>query len=212
MAVGEALEARGRCALALSRGGAALRRLAEEELHWQAVDLFQVDDRAAPDGASERNLTAILRDLCERITGPRPRVHAMPVTGDLDGGTAAYARELESVCGVPPVLDVVHLGLGPDGHTASLVPGDPVLDVRDAWVGATATYGGYRRLTLTFPVLDRARLVVFLVSGASKADALRSVLAGDGATPASRLRAARVRFLVDAAAGASLPPEIDSPL
>lgn len=176
------------------------------------VDLFQVDERAAPDGTLARNLTEIERHLYGRIPGTKPRLHPMLVGGDLEEGVAAYAAELEAVCGVPPVLDVVHLGIGTDGHTASLVPGDPALDVRDAWVAATGAYAGFRRMTLTFPVLDRARLVVLLVSGAEKADALRSVLGAGTSTPASHVRAPHVHVLADAAAATSLPPESKSRL
>src|SRR5207249_3367067 len=103
---------------------------------------------------------------------PDARVHPMPVGSQLDWGADAYAATLEAICGSPPVIDVVHLGIGPDGHTASLVPGDPVLEARDRSVAVTGAYQGYRRMTLTYPVLDAARCVVIVASGASKARAV----------------------------------------
>jgi 6-phosphogluconolactonase len=192
-----AITERGGCSIALSRGADLMRHLAACEVAWEVVDVFQADERAAPDGSPDRNLTQIERDLCARIDGPKPRVHAMPVTGDLDEGAVAYASELQSVCGSPPVLDVVHLGLGPDGHTASLVPGDPVLEVRDAPVAVTGLYEGCRRMTLTYPVLDAACLVVFVVAGAAKSEALAAVRRGGDTKPAARIRALDVRFVVD---------------
>jgi 6-phosphogluconolactonase/glucosamine-6-phosphate isomerase/deaminase len=188
-----ALSLRGRCAIALSRGAELIAHLMAADLDWSAVDVFQADERAAPEGP-DRNIVEIATAV-ERVTGGRPRVHAMPVSGDLRDGARSYAAELEAVCG--SVLDVVHLGLGPDGHTASLVPGDPVLDVRDTTVAATGPYQGQRRMTLTYAALDAARLVVFVVAGESKRGALAAVRAGDAAMPAARIEAAHVRFVVD---------------
>ena len=196
-AIREAIAERGRCSFALSRPPRdVLARLAQLDIEWSNVDIFQVDERVAPDGDPERNLTLIARDVPRAGT-----LHAMPVTEpDLEQAARRYADELEAVCGTRPVLDVVHLGLGPDGHTASLLPGDPVLDVRDRWVGVTGEAAGYRRMTLTYPVLDAARVVMFVVSGVEKADALARVLAGDMSLPATRLQARDVRIFVDDAA------------
>jgi len=128
----------------------------------------------------------------------------MPVEApDLEAAAARYARELEAVTGTPAVLDLVHLGLGSDGHTASLVPGDPVLDVADADVAPTGVYQGRRRLTLTFPMLDRSRRVLWLVTGGEKAGMLGRLRAGDASIPAGRVCQDRAILIADrAAAGA----------
>ena len=165
--------------------------------------MFQADERRAPTGSDERNLTLIERHLPS--WAGQGVIHQMPVhLRPLSRGARRYASELESVCGRPPVLDLVHLGLGPDGHTASLLPGDPALDVTDAWVAPTRKRNGFWRLTLTYPVLDAARLVVFIVTGEQKAEALARVLRRDPAMPAARVAAEARLFLVDAAAAARL--------
>ena len=196
-AIARAIQERRTCSFALSRPQEGLlERLSASDVDWSSVHVFQVDERVAPDEHPDRNLTLIERDLPDAAT-----MHAMPVTDrDVDAAAARYERELVSVCGKPPVLDVVHLGLGPDGHTASLLPGEPVLDVRDRAVAVTGEAAGYRRMTLTYPALDAARLIVFVVSGAEKADALARVLDGDESAPAARLRARDVRTIADTAA------------
>ena len=190
----QAIAARGAFTLALSGGRTPWAMLAElaEALPWDQVTIFQVDERIAPDGDPDRNLTHFRRSLPPMAVG---RVQAMPVDGaDLEAGAAAYAALL------PHVLDVVHLGLGPDGHTASLVPDDPVLDVTGRDVALTAPYRGRRRMTLTYPVLDRARHLLWLVTGEDKVDALRRLLAGDPSIPAGRVRSDDGLVLADAAA------------
>jgi len=194
---------RGRFALAVSGGSTPmrmLRALTLEDVPWDRVDLLQVDERVAPDGAADRNLTALRESL------PAPaRVHPMPVErGDLEAAAKRYAETLASVAGSPPVLDLVHLGLGDDGHTASLVPGDPVLDVRDREVAISGPYQGRRRMTLTYPALDRARQVLWLVTGEGKAAMLARLHAGDAAIPAGRVRAARATVFADHAAAAEI--------
>lgn len=184
------------CTLALSRGAEMIRLLARFPLPWPDTDVFQVDERAAPDGSEDRNYTAMVREL------RGARLHPMPVEGDLESGAASYGSLLEEICGSPPVVDVVHLGLGPDGHTASLVPGDPILEVRDRPVAATGVYQGYRRMTLTYPVLDAARYVVIVAAGAEKARSVAAVLDGQAWAPAARLGSADVRLIVDADAAA----------
>jgi 6-phosphogluconolactonase/glucosamine-6-phosphate isomerase/deaminase len=153
------------------------------------VGIWQVDERVAPDGEPDRNLTGLLRSLPEAA---RSRILPMPVTdGDLEVAADRYARTL------PPWFDALHLGLGDDGHTASLVPGDPVLEVEDRDVAVTGGYAGRRRMTLTFPVLARAALALWLVTGEGKAAMLRRVLAGDPAIPAGRVATPRQVVVAD---------------
>ena len=186
--------ARGRFTFAVSGGHtpwAMFAALGEEDMPWADVELFQVDERVAPDGDPDRNLTHLRQSI-----GDAPAlVHPMPVTdADLDAAAAAYATVL------PPQFDLVHLGLGPDGHTASLVPGDPVLQVSDRLVALTQPYQGHRRMTLTYPALDRADQLLWLITGADKRDPLARLLAGDDSIPAGRVRALRSLVLADAAA------------
>ena len=193
-AVHEAVADRGRFDFAVSGGHtpwAMFAELAERDLPWEAVRIFQVDERVAPDGDSDRNLTHLRRAL-----GTAPaEVVAMPVDGpDLAAAAAAYASAL------PARFDLVHLGLGPDGHTASLVPDDPVLDLDDRPVGVTDPYQGRQRMTLTYPGLARADRLLWLVAGADKVDALAKLLGGDRSIPAGRVQAARSTILADAVA------------
>jgi 6-phosphogluconolactonase len=194
----EAVAAHGRFTFAVSGGRtpwAMFGELAGEDVPWADVELFQVDERVAPDGDPDRNLTHLHASL-----GDAPAsVHPMPVTDpDLDAAAAAYGTVL------PQQFDLVHLGLGPDGHTASLVPGDPVLDVTDALVAVTQPYQGHRRMTLTYPALARAGQLLWLVTGPDKKDALARLLAGDESIPAGRVVAVRSLVLADeAAAGKS---------
>lgn len=202
--IGETVDRSGRCALALSGGktpAETFRRLASTGMEWSPVEVFQVDERVVGDGHPDRNLGLIERDLCARVPGTAPRVHPMPVTDDdLEGAAARYASVLESSCGRPPVLDVVHLGLGADGHLASLVPGDPVLEEREQWVALSGPYEGHRRMTLTFPVLESASTLVFVVGGEDRATALARMLEGDPSVPAAQLLGRPLTILADAAA------------
>jgi 6-phosphogluconolactonase len=126
----------------------------------------------------------------------------MPVESpDLEAAAAQYALTLREIAGSPPVLDLAHLGLGPDGHTASLVPGDPVLDVTDADVAVTGrAYQGRRRMTLTYPMLNRSRRILWLVTGSEKVDMLARLRAGDRSIPAGRVSQDRALVLADRAA------------
>jgi len=196
-----AVETRGRFSVALSGGHTPwqmLEALAQEQVPWDAVHLFQVDERVAPAGDPDRNLTHIAQSLLARVALPTGNLHAMPVEEkDLNAAAARYARELARVAGAPPVLDLVHLGLGPDGHTASLVPGDPVLEADEKEVALSGPYQGHRRMTLTFPILDRARSILWLVTGAEKSGMLLRLQAGDRRIPAGRVRGDRALILAD---------------
>lgn len=177
-----ALDVKPRASMAVSGGSTpwpALIRLAEADLDWQRVDIFQVDERVVPADNPDRNLTHIIESLTSRVPA---HLHPMPVEArDLDEGTFRYAWSL------PEELDVVHLGLGADGHTASLIPGDPVLNEHDRDVALTGVYEGHRRMTLTYPAINRAGGVVWLVKGESKDDALERLLAGDRDIPAGMI-------------------------
>jgi 6-phosphogluconolactonase len=143
--------------------------------------------------------------LLTRVPLRPEQVHAMPVeASDLETAAKGYARLLQEIAGSPPVLDVIHLGLGPDGHTASLVPGDPVLDVTDTDVALTGVYQGRRRMTLTYPIIDRARRILWLVSGSEKAGPLVRLRAADGSIPAGRVRQDQAVVLADPAAASGL--------
>ena len=205
-----AVAARGRFIMAVSGGRTPwtmLRALADQPLPWNDVHVVQVDERVAPEGHADRNLTHLRESLLAHCPLPADQVHAMPVEGaDLKAASAAYAATLHQIAGTPAVLDLVHLGLGPDGHTASLVPGDPVLDVTDADVAVTGTYQGRRRMTLTYPILDRARRIVWLVTGREKGEMLARLHDTDRSIPAGRVRPDEAVVLADDEAVARLTP------
>jgi 6-phosphogluconolactonase len=200
----EAIDSRGRFLFAVSGGHTPwlmLRELAAAQIPWRAVRIFQVDERVAPAGHADRNLTHLKESLLEHAPLAPEQILAMPVeAGDLDRAAADYAQTLQNECGSPAVLDLVHLGLGPDGHTASLVPGDPVLNVRDKDVAVTGPYQGRRRMTLTYPAINRARQVLWLVTGAKKVQMLDRLLRGDADIPAGRIGREKSRVLADVAA------------
>jgi 6-phosphogluconolactonase len=199
-----AIAARGRFTFAVSGGRTPwimLRALANEDLPWASVHIYQVDERVAPEGHPDRNLTHLRESFVQHVPIPAANVHAMPVElADLDAAARQYALTLQQFTGAPPVLDLVHLGMGPDGHTASLVPGDPVLNITDADVGVTGVYQGRRRMTLTYPALDRARRVLWLVTGSEKVEKLGRLLSGDHSIPAGRVRSDQALVLADRAA------------
>jgi 6-phosphogluconolactonase len=204
----QAVAARGRFLLAVSGGHTPwimLRALAGEDIPWVGVHVFQVDEREAPAGHPDRNLTHLRESLLGEAPLPPERVYAMPVESpDLEAAAAQYALVLREIAGSPPVLDLVHLGLGPDGHTASLVPRDAVLDVTDADVALTGVYQGRRRMTLTYSVLNRARRILWLVTGGEKAGMLARLRAGDESIPAGRVRHVQALVLADQAAVSQL--------
>ena len=203
-----AVAAHGRFIMAVSGGHTPwvmLRALADQPLPWADVHIVQVDERVAPAGHPDRNLTHLRESLLAHCPLRPEQVHAMPVeSDDLEAASEQYATTLKQIADAPVVLDLVHLGLGPDGHTASLVPGDPVLDVKDADVAVTGVYQGRRRMTLTYPILNRARRIVWLVTGREKAEMLARLNESDRSIPAGRVRQQAAVVLADQEAAAAL--------
>ncbi len=212
-AIAASITRSGRCLLALSGGSTptpVFRALAgHDELDWEQVTILQVDERLVPADDPARNLDqqrAVFDHLGVRWL-PMP-VDELLVAGasgpdpDAEARTASiidrFCMALMELAGDPPVLDVVHLGLGEDGHTASLVPRDPLVNELRDYIGITGSYRGTRRISMTRPMLDRARLVVWLVSGASKAEPLGRLLSGDMSIPAGLVRPAHSVVLADA--------------
>jgi 6-phosphogluconolactonase len=202
--------ARGRFVIAFSGGRTPwimLRALADEDVPWENLHVVQVDERVAPADHPDRNIAHLRATLLDHTPLPAARLYAMPVEApDLEAAASQYADTLRQIAGSPPVLDLVHLGLGPDGHTASLVPGDPILEVADADVAVTSLYQGWRRMTLTYPILNRARQSLWLVTGDDKASMLARLRNGDASIPAGRIRRERARVLADRAAAGRLEP------
>jgi 6-phosphogluconolactonase len=195
---------RGRFIMAVSGGrtpGLMLRALAAESVPWGAVQIVQVDERVAPAGDPDRNVVDLRAALLDRTPLRSEQIHAMPVeTPDLVSAAGVYAGMLRDLAGSPPVIDLVHLGLGGDGHTASLIPGDPVLDVLDADVALTGAYQSRRRMTLTYPIINRARRIMWLVTGAEKSEMLKRLFAHDASIPAGRVGQDRAFVVADQAA------------
>jgi 6-phosphogluconolactonase len=199
-----AVEARGRFIMAVSGGRTPwlmLRTLANEDVPWESVHVVQVDERIAPAGDPDRNLTHVRASLLANAPLPAEQVHAMPVEeADLQAAAGRYAHTLEQIAGAPPVLDLAHLGLGPDGHTASLVPNDSVLSVTDRDVALTGLYQNRRRMTLTYPMLNRSRRILWVVTGSDKVEALARLRDADVSIPAGRIRQEQALALADRAA------------
>jgi 6-phosphogluconolactonase len=203
-----AIATRGRFIMAVSGGHTPwimLRALAKEELPWEHVHVAQVDERVAPAGDPDRNLTHLRETLLEHSPIRPEHIHAMPVESpNLEAAARQYAAALCEIAGSPPILDLVHLGLGPDGHTASLLPGDPVLNVTDANVALTGVYQGRRRMTLTYPAINRSRRILWLVTGREKVDMLLRLRKGDSSIPAGRIRQDGAVIFADRAAAGDL--------
>lgn len=203
-----AIATRGSFQAAFSGGrtpGLMLAALAAQALPWDQVQVFQVDERIAPTGDAARNLASLRAALLVPGALPERNLHPMPVEDpDLAGAAGHYAGKLRAEAGSPSVLDLVHLGLGEDGHTASLVPGDAALDERGADVSVSGEYRGHRRMTLTFPALNRARERLWLATGADKAHMLARLHAGDATIPAGRVRHDASVVFCDAPAAAWL--------
>jgi 6-phosphogluconolactonase len=203
-----AVAVRGRFVMAVSGGRTPwqmLRALANEEMPWANVHVVQVDERIAPAGDKDRNLTHLRESLLSHAPIPENQIHAMPVEAeDLDQACRDYTAVLNGICGKPAVIDLAHLGLGPDGHTASLIPGDAVCHVHDAEVALTGVYQNRRRMTLTYPILNRSRHILWVVTGAEKSPMVPRLLAGDGGIPAGPIEQANATLLADAPAAAEI--------
>jgi 6-phosphogluconolactonase len=199
-----AVAARGRFIMAVSGGKTPwqmLRALADEEVPWQNVHVVQVDERIAPAGDPDRNLTHLRESLLAHAPLPPGQIYAMPVEeNDLEAAAASYAKILQQISGLPPILDLAHLGLGPDGHTASLVPNDPVLNVTYRDVALTGIYQNRRRMTLTYPMLNRSRKILWVVTGAEKAEMLGRLRNADPSIPSGRILQQNAFLLADRAA------------
>ena len=187
----QAIDERGRFSFALSGGSTPwlmLNQLARLDLPWENFHIAQVDERVVPDGDPERNLTHIQAQFTSRITIPPGQVYAMPVLEkNLDIAAGNYTHTLRGLAGTPAILDLIHLGLGGDGHTASLFPGTPLLDSLDSDVAIARVEHQRIRMTLTYPIINRARNILWLVSGADKARMLRRLTLQDSSIPAGRV-------------------------
>jgi 6-phosphogluconolactonase len=196
-----AVSTRGRFVMAVSGGKSPwlmLADLANEDVPWANVHVFQIDERIAPAGDPDRNYVHLRDSLLQHAPIPPEQIYAMPVElPDSEAAAKEYAHTLEGIAGKPPVLDLAHLGLGPDGHTASLIPGDPVLDVTDRDVAITGVYQGRRRMTLTYPVINRSRRILWLVSGKDKVSAFPKLRAADPSIPAGRISQSQALLLAD---------------
>jgi 6-phosphogluconolactonase len=200
----EAVSRRGMCAMAFSGGSTPrmmLAALVAEDLPWRHLHIFQVDERAAPRHHPERNLTMLEEALLGKTPLRADAVHEMPVDeADLEAGAMRYEQLLAATTGSPAVLDLVHLGIGDDGHTASLLPGDAALESGGRDVAVSGAYRGYRRMTLTFPMLNRARQRLWLATGAAKAAMLARMRESDDSIPAGRVRGDDAVIFADRAA------------
>lgn len=213
--IGRATASRGRCLVALSGGRTPARMLHDLRrlrVHWHGVEVFQVDERVVAAADERRNARQITDLLIAPDALAAEAFHGMPVEHrPLADGAADYAALLAERCGTPPVLDVVHLGVGADGHTASLLVGDPLLAEQNLDVGISGVHQGVRRMTLTYRVLNAARHRLWLVTGAGKARALRALWDGDTAVPAGRVAREASLVFADAEAAAALPAELRAP-
>ncbi len=200
----QAVSQRGKFVMAVSGGRTPwvmLRNLADEQVRWDKVHVFQIDERIAPSGDPDRNLTHLRESLLSHAPLKPDQIHAMPVESeDLEASAAQYVATLKDFAGDPPVLDLAHLGMGRDGHIASLIPKDPVLDVNDRDIALTGVYQERRRMTMTYPLLNRSRSILFVVTGAGKNTMLQLLLKGDLSIPASRIRGNSMLLLADKAA------------
>ncbi|HLU07758.1 MAG TPA: 6-phosphogluconolactonase [Woeseiaceae bacterium] len=186
----QAVKERGLATFAVSGGRSPwgmFERLADESVEWDRVHVLQVDERVVPLDDDARNWSHFLEgSLAERI--PKQNRHPMPVEEDAELAVGRYSATLIQWAGVPPQLDVVHLGIGEDGHTASLFADDVLLQDRRHWVGVSRVYEGHRRLTLTLPVLNSARVIAWFVIGAGRREVLERLRRGDESIAASHVQ------------------------
>lgn len=186
-----------------------LHALTNEDVPWEHMHIIQVDERFAPEGHPDRNQT----HLHESLLGHAPilpvSIHAMRVEeNDPEAAAADYARTIRDIAGSPAIIDVIHLGLGSDGHTASLIPGDPVLDVTDRNVAPTGIYQGRHRLTLTYPLINRARKILWLITGTEKREMLQRLIDSDLSIPAGRISQEHAMVLADKDAAGFLKAKV----
>lgn len=214
-----AIRRRGRFCVALSGGSTPratydllVSRPRVDAVDWSRAEFFWADERAVPLDHRDSNFGAAKEHLLDHLPGiKRDAIHRMPADEpDRDAAAERYEAEIARVFGVspgaprPPAFDLIWLGMGADGHTASLFPGSTALGERRRWVVATWAPGPAAwRMTLTQPLINAARTVLFVVTGADKASGLRSVESGSRELPAARIRARSTLFLVDALAAGS---------
>jgi 6-phosphogluconolactonase len=206
--IGAAITARGCACLAFSGGRTPwpmMRALAHADVPWRHVHVFQTDERIVPIDDPARTLPQLHDVLLSNVPIPPGHVHPMPVDdGEIHAAARRYESTLARVAGKPPTLDLVHLGLGDDGHTASLISGDPALDVSTADVVLSGSYRGHRRMTLTFPLINRGATILWLVTGQNKSGVLKRLWTGDHEIPAGRVRRDRAVIVTDRAAAQRL--------
>jgi 6-phosphogluconolactonase len=178
-----------------------LKILSKADLPWKRVNLFQVDERVAPDGHADRNLTQLFQAIAGTPMVTQLRIFPMPVLAeDLEEGCREYTQVLDEVT-EGKGLDLIHLGLGSDGHTASLVPGDGVMEVQDRLVACTQnTYQGRIRMKLTYPLLNGAKQLLWIVTGIEKQEMVQRLLKQDPSIPAGKIRQENALLMVDKAA------------
>ncbi|MGH8744506.1 MAG: 6-phosphogluconolactonase [Burkholderiales bacterium] len=202
----DAVDERERFVMAVSGGNTPwqmFRNMATMDVPWKNIHVVQVDERVAPLGDSDRNLTQLQSSLLAHVPLPAQQIHLMQVEeADLNAAAVRYAGLLEQIAGSPPVLDLVELGLGLDGHTASLIPDDLALEAKGADVTVTSKYQGRRRMTLTYPIINRARCILWVVTGSAKAEVLARLALGDATMPAGRVNRERAFLLADREAAA----------